>query len=267
MERRIPQNVLMIGNSFNYFFLDELYGMADAAGFDCRVSGVVAGGATLKQHAEWLAADAHPYQFRTVDHTGIHEQYHLSLDDCLSQAEWDVISYQNGGHYFRAGGYPLARAHMEPHLTSLVDHCRTAHPQAIQCWHQVWAYQIGYVCQNPSFAIRCREEQQALYLDFRKMALCACDEHDLLMIPTGDAWEIAREDSRIGDTLCMTDCLHDGEEGGQYLNACVWFEMLFSKSCIGNTFRPPYALSEERISALQQAAHSAVNDLRTSNLS
>ena len=36
---------------------------------------------------------------------------------------------------------------------------------------------------------------------------------------------------------------------------------------IGNSFRLPYALSEERISALQQAAHRAVNDLRTSNLS
>ena len=262
MKHTLPKNILMIGNSFNYFFLDELYGMAEAAGLECRITGVVAGGATLKQHAEWLQTQAHPYQVRTCDKNGAHEVYNQSLEDCLSSAAWDVISYQNGGHYYRTGGYPMARAYMEPYLGILVDHCRSRFPDAVHCWHQVWAYAVGYACQNPPFSVDCREDQCSLHLGFRQMALCACEDHALLRIPTGDAWEIARADSRIGDTLCMTDCLHDGEEGGQYLNACVWFEMLFSQSCIANTYRPPYALSEERISALQQAAHTAVSSMQ-----
>ena len=51
--------------------------------------------------------------------------------------------------------------------------------------------------------------------------------------------------------------------GGQYLNACVWFETLTGQSCIGNTWRPDtYELSESMIAALQQAAHRAVAESR-----
>ena len=78
------------------------------------------------------------------------------------------------------------------------------------------------------------------------------------------AWQLARADERIGDVLCDRasdggDGTHDGDiGGGQYLNACVWYEVLLRKSCIGNTFRPSYALSEEKILVLQQIAHQAV---------
>jgi hypothetical protein len=50
--------------------------------------------------------------------------------------------------------------------------------------------------------------------------------------------------------------------GGQYLNACIWFEVLSGKSCIGNTWRPSdYRLSEEKIAGLQLAAHQAVAEM------
>ena len=63
--------------------------------------------------------------------------------------------------------------------------------------------------------------------------------------------------------------LHNGDiGGGQYLNACAWFEAITGKSCIGNTFRPVYeyagqkhSLSEEMITVLQSAAHQAVDEL------
>ena len=73
----------------------------------------------------------------------------------------------------------------------------------------------------------------------------------------------------IGTTLCARlgvrgdegDYGHDGDiGGGQYLNACVWFEILTGESCLGNTFRPSYELSEEKIAILQAAAHQAVAD-------
>jgi hypothetical protein len=50
--------------------------------------------------------------------------------------------------------------------------------------------------------------------------------------------------------------------GGQYLNACVWFEVITGKSCVGNSFRPDYALSAEKVEVLQQAAHQAVEDMK-----
>jgi hypothetical protein len=52
------------------------------------------------------------------------------------------------------------------------------------------------------------------------------------------------------------DNQHDGDiGGGQYLSACVWFEVITGKNCIGNLFRPGYPLPEEKILTLQQAAH------------
>ena len=65
------------------------------------------------------------------------------------------------------------------------------------------------------------------------------------------------------------DYLHDGDVGGgQYLSACVWFETLTGRSCVGNPFRPVYKLkdkeyflSEELIEILQNAAHQAVQEL------
>ena len=71
---------------------------------------------------------------------------------------------------------------------------------------------------------------------------------------------------RVQAGKLVDDGIHDGDMGGgQYLNACVWFEVITGKSCIGNTFRPEYkfinvdcSLTEEKIAVLQQAAHDAV---------
>jgi hypothetical protein len=80
-------------------------------------------------------------------------------------------------------------------------------------------------------------------------------------MPSGDAWQHARSDSRVGDILCKTDLYHDGESGGQYLNACVWFEVLTKKSCVGNPFSPDsYHLDNTIRQGLQEAAHRAVTE-------
>ena len=70
------------------------------------------------------------------------------------------------------------------------------------------------------------------------------------------------------DNVYNGDLSHDGDVGGgQYLNGCVWFEMITKKSVVGNPFRPTYVhepsgniyqFTEEKIAALQNAAHQAV---------
>ena len=69
------------------------------------------------------------------------------------------------------------------------------------------------------------------------------------------------------------DGYHDGDiGGGQYLNACVWYETLTGESCVGKTFKvktyhndkdaayaPYYELSAELVDALQKVAHATVN--------
>jgi len=70
------------------------------------------------------------------------------------------------------------------------------------------------------------------------------------------------------DVLNIKDLSHDGDMGGgQYLNACVWFEVLTHKSVLDNSFVPSYfhkpsgvtyTLTDQQIQKLKTAAHDAV---------
>lgn len=255
-------HILMIGNSFCQRYLQELYGMAAAVGIACRITSVVAGACTLEKHWNWCRDGERHYLVITVDDDGCRSQEGLGLDDALAMAEWDIVSYQDGEYYYRLEGFESARAHMEPCLGHLVDYVRGRFPTALHCFHQVWAYQVGYNRPHKSpFQVPDADTQAIMHRDLRAMAMEACAAHSLLRIPGGDAWAYARADRRVGDCLCIDDCEHDGDTGGgQYLNACVWFETLFGRCCIGNPYRPPYDLAQDKIEALWEAAHRAVTD-------
>jgi hypothetical protein len=130
---------------------------------------------------------------------------------------------------------------------------------------EVSTYEKGFIKDTGSIETEAQQTNQ--YQVIQKASTDIAKENGVPMIPCGDAWQIARANPTIGDTLCIGtekgngagDHYHDGQEGGgQYLNACVWFEMLTGKSCIGNTWRPSYKLSEEKVAVLQNAAHEAV---------
>lgn len=117
----------------------------------------------------------------------------------------------------------------------------------------------------------------------REFALGVCEENGVSRVNTGEAWQIYRKNyvgkNGLTDTLCarlgvgtnnVGDYYHDGDiGGGQYLNACVWFEIIMrdlrpegNYTCIGNTYDPvydgKYKLSQELRTALQESAHQAV---------
>ncbi|MGC4006288.1 MAG: hypothetical protein QM811_25480 [Pirellulales bacterium] len=50
---------------------------------------------------------------------------------------------------------------------------------------------------------------------------------------------------------------HHANTAGQYLGACVWYEILFDTTCVGNTFKPK-GLDEEFRLHLQKVAHETV---------
>lgn len=252
--------VLMIGNSFCWLYAEELYGMAKSIGIEARIVSVVAAACTLQKHWTWLKSGEKNYIVQIVDREGSRRLEGMGLEDSLALDDWDVISYQDGEHYYRLGGLSEAERHTEPYLGDLVDFVRSRYPAAAHCFHQVWAYQVGYNRPEKSpFRVPDRETQLCMHRDLRSIGCKVCRAHGLFRVPSGEAWELVRQDAQVGDTLCMPDCEHDGEsEGGRYLNACVWFETLFGISCLGNAYRPVYPLEEERIAALQRAAHTAV---------
>ena len=248
------KNILMIGNSFCFYFVEELYGVAAAAGFDPTIVNVYEAGCTMQEHWKYLLSlPVSFYQIYRTDSTGrVKISESAKLSETLESAQWDVISLQQ--HFTPTLAYypHSALESCEPYVTEILAHLRDQQPQAELFWHQTWAYQSNYKGMN-------QEKQQRQHDNIRIASRKLCEDHKIGIIPSGDAWALARANTAVGDVLCKDDAYHDGDiGGGQYLNACVWFEVLFGKSCVGNTWRPNYALSEERISALQQAAHEAV---------
>ena len=134
-----------------------------------------------------------------------------------------------------------------------------------------------------SVEVKDKQEQMEKTESGRQFATGICAENKVARINTGDAWEIYRENcdkAGIVHNLCARlgwgeadarfgytgDGYHDGDTGGgQYLNACVWFEILTGKDCRENTYAPTYTrdgktytLTDEQLRMLKEAAHEAV---------
>lgn len=261
-------NVLMIGNSFCYYYVEELYGLLTAAGYkNVNICNVYYSGCTLEQHWSWWKNGEVNYDYYTTNDSGRNGIKGTNLKYCLEQRNWDIISLQESSSGVRGSGG------VEEHLektkiwrTELWTYIKEQYPQSRHIWHQTWAYQVGYDRNN--YQISTLEQQRTDTQIQKDFALHICKEFDLERINSGEAWQIVREGGY--DNLCARlainsgegDYYHDGDiGGGQYLNACVWFEAITGESCIGNTYRPNYDLDESLIPTLQEAAHKAIEQL------
>ncbi|MBQ3075456.1 MAG: DUF4886 domain-containing protein [Clostridia bacterium] len=256
-------NILMIGNSYCYYYVEELYGMAKAAGIDMRVCNVYYSGCPLNKHWDWWQNDEHNYQYFETDERGRKKYENFSLRQCLKRENWDVITLQEGNGSYRRNGLDGIRKEVEP-IGKLLEVIREQFPNSKYYWHCTWVPEVGNYNASSNFRIETREDEMAWQNAKITIAKELMEQYQLPYIPTGQAWMEARYKPVIGNRLCYRkskpdDTSHDGDlGGGQYLNACVWFEMLTGQSCIGNTYRPDYELSEEKIAILQQAAHKTV---------
>ena len=266
-------NILMVGNSFCYYYVDELCGIAKAAGVDMQIGNVYYPACSMKQHYTWWKNGESHYSFIVTDENGREETENCNLEYCFRQKNWDVISFQDTYGILSPSAADWENidtifANRKPYRDALIAHVRERFPKAETYWHQGWAYSIGYEgCRGK---MESREQQENAYRFTTELARRVCQEQHIKRVPCGEAWHLVRHNPLINDTLCYRrgvnngngDYYHDGDiGGGQYLNACVWFETLTGQSCIGNTWRPDYDLSEEKIAVLQQAAHQTVQNL------
>ena len=76
-------------------------------------------------------------------------------------------------------------------------------------------------------------------------------------------WRIAK--GKDGKTALGMDG-HHANMAGEYLGACVWFEVLYGESVVGNAFVKP-GLDKAHARFLQETAHRAVLASRTRQLS
>lgn len=272
MQKRDPAeddiiNVLMIGNSFCYYYVEELFGLAEAAGINMRVCNVYYSGTKLSQHWTWWTTGEANYEFVTTDAVvGKKTEKKVNLEYCLQQQNWDVISLQESSSKLWNADIPTHITQTKLYLDDLLGYIKEQYPLSRHFWHQTWSNQIG--TDHNGNTVSTLEEQHTINNTGKQYALAVCKEYGLELVNSGDAWQIVREGGY--DNLCARrnvnndagDNHHDGDiGGGQYLNACVWFEAITGQSCIGNTYRPEYyRLNEQLVATLQQAAHQAIEN-------
>ncbi len=265
-------NVLFIGSSSCYYYIDELYGLYEAAGYkNVTLCNVYYSGCMLKQHWEWLRGGEAKYEFFITDSSGRRSAKNVDLKYCLKYKNWDHISLLQSTGVIYSQGEEAYRKTIFPYLKNLMEYLRQRFPEAQYYWQQGWTQELGK-------DLHTTEAQIAATGIYRRVAETAAADYNMTWAPLGEAWDLVRGNPIIyegGKNLTTRiflgkpdhdDLSHDGDVGGgQYLNACVWFEMLTGDSCLDNTFMPQYSfegkdlsLSEEKITLLKNAAHAAV---------
>ena len=301
-------SLLMVGNSFCYYYVEELYGLLMAnpdpnRGYEkVEIVNVYYSGCSLTKHYNWWIAGASNYQVFRTNENGRKELTPAtgtkwSLEDSLMQGNWDYISLQGASSENNYSGATTEEnvAKMIPLATPLLGRFHELFPDAQLLWHRTWPFEIGRVSGSTTYT----EELLAKYnTGMQNVCDWMCEEfdkdkdYDLKMVNSGAAWVIAREENAKLETslipveggLCARkgkrnedtypyytnnanagDGYHDGDiGGGQFLNACVWYETITGQSVLDNTYAPStsnlagYTLSDDFVVLLRNAAH-AVN--------
>lgn len=267
--------ILTAAASNSHYFLDELYGVLNAAGVKAKVCNLMRSSTGINLFHQFWKNGEKVFQVIIHDENGKTVLEGMDLDLALELYNWDVFNMQEGTGPHRTKSPQQAADERKLAHTELVAHLREKIPFAKLYYQQIWSYDIGF--DRFGYQMLNKEQQLKFSASIREYTNTVCRDFDLMTIPCGNAWDIARESPVVGNMCARLsvnngegDYYHDGDVGGgQLLNAYVWFETITGQSCIGNTFRPEYEhagikyqLSEELIDVLQQAAHKAVENLR-----
>jgi hypothetical protein len=294
-------NLLMIGSSYCYYYVEELYDLLMAnppEGItEVNVYNLYYSGCRLTQHHIWWQQGEAHYDFYRVDATGrkrVDGYDKWSLDQGLAMADWDYISLQGtpSGFNLRCDDpYEISVASV-PLAEALFDYIHEEFPSAKLFWHWSWFKEVGRI--DTSGHIYTAEEGPLYNTAMEQISRYICQEvpkdksYELTMVPTGLAWTKARQKNETADLLpygglCARlgknmfgdlrehsgDGTHDGDiGGGQYLNACVWYEIITGNDCRDVNYVPTYVhngvtytVDGQLRSMLNEAAHEAVAEV------
>lgn len=268
--------LLTIGNSFSGNATRYLGDLAKAAGHTLVLQPMSVGGASMEVH--WTKIQANEKDPK--DPAGLYGT--RDLKGTLASGNWDVVTIQQAS----IKSHDLAT--YQPFATQLRDYVKTHAPKAELLLHQTWAYRVD----DPRFKAPKANDpptRAAMYEGLRDAYAAVAKELGIRRIPVGDAFHLADSDPKWGfkpDASFdpkkavapalpdQTHSLHVGwrwnakdgklamdghhaNSAGEYLGACVWFEVLFQESVVGNTFVPK-DLSPEDAAYLRDVAHRAV---------
>lgn len=271
--------LLTIGNSFSANATHYLGDLAKAGGHTLIHQPLVIGGASFQVHAE----KAQKHEADPKDKAGLYTSGR-GLKENLELQKWDYVTIQQASiksHDFTT---------YQPYAGWLRDYIAKHAPQAKLLVHETWEYRKD----DPRFSkpgdLKSQEE---MYTSLRAAYDKIAAEFGARIIPTGDAFHLADTDPswayqtdttfnpkaakqpelpnqthslhvgwrwakpKNGGKIALGMDGHHANMAGEYLGACVWYEVLFGESAVGNTFMPK-GLNPTDARFLQETAHRAV---------
>ena len=274
--------LLTIGNSFSNNATRHLGALAKAGGNTLIHTPLIIGGASFQVHVD----KAQLHEKNPKDPKGLYTNK-LGLQESLASNKWDYVTIQQAS--IKSHDY----ATYQPYATWLRDCVTKNAPQAKLLIHQTWEYRkddprFTKPSDKPGEPKTQDEMYQMLTAAYTKLAR----ESGSRIIPTGNAFHAANSDPTWGykvDTAfdfksakypALPDQTHsinmgwqwkkqkdgkytlgiDGHHAntaGEYLGACVWYEVLFGESAVGNSYIPK-GIPADYARFLQETAHKAV---------
>ncbi len=275
--------LLTIGNSFSRNATHHLPGLVTAGGHELIHHPIIVGGASLELHA--TKAQAH--EAGPKDKAGLYKDG-SSLRQRLQEQPWDFDTVQ------QASIKSHDPATYQPFGPWLAGYVRQHAPTARLLVHQTWAYRAD----DPRFTKPSNKPgEPATRADMHTGLTAAYEqlaaEINAGLLPVGDAFNLAETDPRWGYQADakfdfktakppalpdQTHSLHvgwrwkkqsngqqtlgmDGHHAGlagEYLGACVWYEVLFEESCVDLDYVPS-GLDTGYARFLRETAHRAVS--------
>lgn len=278
--------LLTVGNSFSHNATHYLGDLAKASGNALILKEANVGGATMELH--WNKAQLHEKD--PADKAGRYTEGR-GLREWLQADQWDFVTIQQAS----IKSHDLAT--YRPFARELRDYIGKFAPGAEVMLHETWEYRSD----DPRFAAKTPKPgepatQDAMYQGLSSAYRTIAKELGVRLIPVGDAFHLADTDPKWGyrpdakfDAKTaraparpdQTNSLHvgwrwaggkDGRQSlrmdghhanaaGEYLGACVFYEVLFGASVVGNAFVPP-GVDAAFARFLQETAHRAVVESR-----
>lgn len=242
--------ILAIGNSFSQDAVEQyLFELAEAEGIPVIIGNMYIGGCSLERHVKNARENAAAYAYRKVNLDGKKvEKRKMTLEKALADEEWDYVSLQQVSAL--SGIYDTYTAD----LPELIAYVKARLPKKTKLMlHQTWAY--AGTSKHGGFK-NYNNNQLTMYHAITTTVKKVVKENKIkIVIPSGTAIQNART-SFIGDHLDR-DGYHLNVKIGRYTAACTWFERIFKRKVVGNSYRPEGMTDKEALVA-QTAAHCAV---------
>jgi hypothetical protein len=277
--------LLTVGNSFSANATHYLGELATAAGDKLVHRSIVVGGAPLQLHAE----KAQRFERDPADKEGLYSNGR-SLKQELQSDRWDFVTIQQAS--IKSHDVETYR----PFAKWLSDYIKQHAPGAELLIHETWEYRVDdprFSVKDPAPGEPAT--QDAMYDGLRHSYETIAKELGIRRIPVGDAFHLVNHDAAWGyhppgtrfDSKSakpgeLPNQMHslnvgwswkkqpDGKQklgmdghhantAGEYLGACVWYEFLFGKDVVGNSFVPK-GLEADFAKHLQETAHRVVQE-------